>query len=157
MAREACLGTGSETASCVGLLWFGSAGQPAGGGRNTSRLKEKSSGYSRPGRSAYCGPFLYKNQCAAFIELVFPLAVYQSLVDRRDSLLYVGMAAAMFAAVVTAVSRAGAVLVTGELVVVLLLSWRRGLIPAANLRRRASVDRGARRGAGGGGGLAGHA
>ena len=29
------------------------------------------------------GPFLYKNQCAAFMELVFPLAVYQSLVDRR--------------------------------------------------------------------------
>jgi hypothetical protein len=29
------------------------------------------------------GPFLYNRQCAAFIELVFPLAVYQSIVERR--------------------------------------------------------------------------
>ena len=82
------------------------------------------------------GPFLYKNQCAAFLELVFPLAVYQSLVDRRHSLVYMAMAATMFAAVITAVSRAGTVLVTAELVVVLLLANRqRDLIPAASLRK----------------------
>ncbi len=82
------------------------------------------------------GPFLYKNECAAFIELVFPLAVYQSLVDDRDSLVYIGLAAAMFAAAITAVSRAGAMLVTGELVAVELLGWRRGLISGPSLRRR---------------------
>ncbi len=82
------------------------------------------------------GPFLYKNECAAFVELVFPLVVYQSLVDDRDSLVYIGVAATMFAAVITTVSRAGAVLVTGELVVVVLLAWRRGLIPGESLRRR---------------------
>ncbi len=82
------------------------------------------------------GPFLYKNACAAFVELVFPLAVYQSLVDDRDALVYIGVAAVMFAAVITTVSRAGAVLVTGELVAVVVLGWRRGLIPAVSLRRR---------------------
>ncbi len=82
------------------------------------------------------GPFLYKNACAAFIELIFPLAVYQSLVDDRDSLLYISMAATMFAAVITAVSRAGTVLVIGELLVIVLLAWRRGLISGPRLRRR---------------------
>src|SRR6202043_3433895 len=84
------------------------------------------------------GPFLYKNQCAASIELLFPLAVYQSLVDNRHSPLYMAMAAIMFAAVVTAASRAGAVLVVGELAAVTLLAWRRGLIPAARLGKRAA-------------------
>jgi O-antigen ligase/polysaccharide polymerase Wzy-like membrane protein len=81
------------------------------------------------------GPFLYKNQCAAFMELIFPLAVYQALVDRRHSLLYIAMAASMFAAVITAVSRAGAVLVVCELVAIVALAWFRGLIEAENLRR----------------------
>jgi O-antigen ligase len=79
------------------------------------------------------GPFLYKNQCAAFLELVFPLAVYQSLVDRRHPLLYVAMAAAMFAAVIAAVSRAGVLIVVSELIAILLFAWFRGLIPAAKL------------------------
>ena len=61
------------------------------------------------------GPFLYQNQCAAFIELVFPLAVYQSLVDRRHSLVYMTIAAGMFATVIAAVSRAGVARLAAEL------------------------------------------
>src|SRR5438105_5688437 len=34
------------------------------------------------------GPFLYNDQCAAFIELVFPLAVYQSVIERRHAMVY---------------------------------------------------------------------
>ena len=79
------------------------------------------------------GPFLYKNQCAAFLELVFPLAVYQSLVDRRQPLLYVAMAAAMFGATIAAVSRAGVLIVASELVAILFFAWFRGLIAAGNL------------------------
>jgi len=79
------------------------------------------------------GPFLYKNQCAAFLELVFPLAVYQSLVDRRQPLLYVAMAAAMFAAVIAAVSRAGVLVVVSELIAILVFAWFRGLMPAGKL------------------------
>jgi O-antigen ligase len=88
------------------------------------------------GEDHVLGPFLYKNACAAFVELVFPLAVYQSLVDDRDALVYIGVAAIMFAAAITAASRAGAVLVTGELVAVELLGLWRGLISGVNLRRR---------------------
>ena len=79
------------------------------------------------------GPFLYKNQCAAFLELVFPLAVYQSLVDRRQPLLYVAMAAAMFAAVIAAVSRAGVLIVISEVIAILAFAWFRGLMPTGKL------------------------
>ena len=81
------------------------------------------------------GPFIYKNECAAFIELVFPLAVYQLLIDRRDSPLYIAIAATMFAAVITAVSRAGALLVVGELTAILVMAWRGNLVPAMRLRK----------------------
>ena len=82
------------------------------------------------------GPFLYQNQCAAFIELVFPLAVYQSLVDRRHSLVYMTIAAGMFATVIAAVSRAGVARLAAELLmVILLVAWRRGLMPALSLRK----------------------
>jgi len=67
---------------------------------------------------------------------MFPLVVYQSLVDDRDSLLYISMAATMFAAAITTVSRAGAVLVIGELLLIVLVAWRRGLIAGPSLRRR---------------------
>lgn len=90
------------------------------------------------GQERVLGPFLYKNQCAAFLELVFPLAVYQSLVDRRQPLLYVAMAGAMFAATCAAVSRAGVLLVAGELVAILLIAWFRALIPAGNVWRAAA-------------------
>ena len=103
------------------------------------------------------GPFLYKNQCAAFLELVFPLAVYQSLVDRRQSLLYVAMAAAMFAAVIAAVSRAGVLIVVSELIAILLFAWFRGLIPAGETVEDRGLGRWVERRAGGGRGLAGHA
>jgi len=87
----------------------------------------------RTGQERVLGPFLYKNQCAAFLELVFPLAVYQSLVDRRQPLLYVAMAAAMFAATIAAVSRAGVLIVVSELIAILVFAWFRGLMPAAKL------------------------
>jgi O-antigen polymerase len=83
------------------------------------------------------GPFLYKNQCAAFLELVFPLAVYQSLVDRNQRLAYISMAAAMFAAMMAAVSRAGLLILVVELITILLLAWYRGLIAAERLRKTA--------------------
>jgi len=74
------------------------------------------------------GPFIYKNQCAAFIELAFPVALYQSLVDRRHSWLYTAMAATMFATAIAAVSRAGVVLVSAELIAILVLACARKLI-----------------------------
>jgi len=134
LALQACVDSPTRNRFLRGVLWFGCAVSVLAVLQYfTSDGKIFwlfASPYPRT-----LGPFLYKNQCAAFLELVFPLAVYQSLVDRRQSLLYAGMAAAMFAAVVTAVSRAGAVLVIAELAAILLLAWARGLLPSRNLGR----------------------
>ena len=72
------------------------------------------------------GPILYRNHYAAFIEAVLPLAVYGAMTSKRDSLLYSCMAAAMYASVIAAASRAGFVLASGEIVVVTALLWLQG-------------------------------
>ncbi len=46
------------------------------------------------------GPILYRNHYAAFIEAVLPVALYLAVRRERDSLLYSGMAAIMYASVV---------------------------------------------------------
>ena len=135
VARAACSVNHTRNRFLRSLLWFGSA-------VSLFVVLEYFTSQGKvfwwfpSGQDRVLGPFLYKNECAAFVEMVFPLVVYQSLVDDRDSLVYIGVAATMFAAVITTVSRAGAVLVAGELVTVVLLAWRRGLIPGTSLRRR---------------------
>jgi hypothetical protein len=133
-AREVCGSTHTRNRFLRGTLWFGAA----------VALLTVVQYFTSEGRvfwvfpaeeARVLGPFLYKNQCAAFIELLFPLAVYQSLVDRRHSLVYVTMAATMFAVVLASVSRAGVALLAGELIVILWLAWRRGLLPAVSLRK----------------------
>jgi hypothetical protein len=136
VAREVCLSTHTRNRFLRGILWFGAV----------VALLTVTQYFTSEGRvfwvfpteeARVLGPFLYKNQCAAFIELVFPLAVYQSLVDRRHSLVYVTIATSMFAAVIAAVSRAGVTILAGELIVILLLAWRRGLMPAVSLGKTA--------------------
>ena len=72
------------------------------------------------------GPILYHNHYAAFVEVLLPMAIYEALRRERDSLLYSGMAAALFASVVASASRAGTVLVSAETLVVIVLMWARG-------------------------------
>jgi hypothetical protein len=72
------------------------------------------------------GPILSRNHYAAFIEVVLPIAVYEALRRDRDSLLYSGMAAAMFASVVASASRTGTLLATAETFIVIGLMWVRG-------------------------------
>jgi O-antigen ligase len=132
VAREVCGSTNTRNRFLRGILWFGAAA-------GLLAIVQYFTSAGRvfwvfpTGEARALGPFLYKNQCAAFIELVFPLAVYQSLVDRRHSLVYVTMAATMFAVAIAAVSRAGVALLAGELAVILWLAWRRGLMPAVSL------------------------
>lgn len=76
------------------------------------------------------GPFIYKNHFAAFVELLFPVAVVRILVDRRRALLWGVVAATLFAAVVVSASRGGVALLAVELVAVLALGARRRWIPA---------------------------
>ncbi len=73
------------------------------------------------------GPFLSRNQYAAFIELVLPLALV------RRTLASSAMAAAMYASVIASASRAGAALVTAEVLLILALQFRRGLVRGRTL------------------------
>jgi hypothetical protein len=74
------------------------------------------------------GPFVYRNQYAAFIELTLPVALYFSLVSRRNRMAYAVMGSVMAASVVASASRAGTILVFAELFAVPVLALRMGLV-----------------------------
>ncbi len=86
-----------------------------------------------PSRQATIGPFVYKNQFAAFLELIFPIALYRMLTDKRQSILYAIAGAFMAAAVVASASRAGTLIIAAEAVVILALGWQRKLLPAKRM------------------------
>jgi len=72
------------------------------------------------------GPFVSRNQFAAFIEVVLPLAMYGSLRHRREALLYSCMTGVMYAAVIASGSRAGLLLTSAEIIAVVLFLWLYG-------------------------------
>ena len=76
------------------------------------------------------GPFVYRNQYAAFVEAVLPLALVRAILDRRRWILYMAITALLFGSVIAAGSRAGAVLCLAEIVLVPTLVFARGFIPA---------------------------
>lgn len=64
------------------------------------------------------GPFVNRSQFAAWVELLLPVALYLAATSRRLRPLYGCAAAILFSSVVASASRAGFVLVTGEVLVV---------------------------------------
>jgi O-Antigen ligase len=85
-----------------------------------------------PAQPGSVGTFLYKNQFAALLELAAPVALWRALSSPKTR--YAGAVAYMvlFAAGVASVSRAGVILLVGELVFALLfaslskrLSWQK--------------------------------
>ncbi len=74
------------------------------------------------------GPFVYRNNYAAFIELLLPAAILGAIRDRRNAWLHAAMAGVMYASVIACASRAGSVLATAEVLAVLALAWSRGLL-----------------------------
>jgi O-antigen ligase len=68
--------------------------------------------------------FQYRNDYSAFIELLFPVALYEALKDRRRALLFTAIAGVMYASVIAGASRAGSVLVSLEILLILLLARR---------------------------------
>ena len=81
------------------------------------------------------GPFVYYNQFAAFLEPALALAIAASLWDRRRSLLWIFVAAALFACVVAGGSRAGSILCLALLILLPLIAFARGRMPAPALAR----------------------
>jgi O-antigen ligase len=75
---------------------------------------------------AVFGPFAYWNNFAQFVELALPITLWIGLNKRRSSPApYLVLAAIQLGAVVASGSRAGAVLVLGELFAVIALSFGR--------------------------------
>lgn len=119
------------------FLWFGAAVAVVG-------LAQFYSGSSKifwlfPYRYSDClGPFQNRNNFAAFIELLVPIALWQALEERRDRILYLGLGASLVAAAVASGSRAGTAIVFFEVFVVFAVAWRRGKLPRGSLMRAAA-------------------
>src|ERR1017187_4865610 len=65
--------------------------------------------------AAVLGPFLNRDHYAAFMEMLLPLAIVQTLSGGPRSLRFAVISAAMYASVIAGASRAGALLTTGEI------------------------------------------
>ena len=106
------------------LLWFGTAIAAV------SLVQLFTSGgrifwlFPTPYKDLVLGPFVYRNNYAAFVELVVPLALLKALARPRTALAWACAAALMAASVVASGSRAGAVLVGLETLVILALDAR---------------------------------
>ncbi|MBM3810182.1 MAG: O-antigen ligase family protein [Acidimicrobiia bacterium] len=79
------------------------------------------------------GPFQNRNTYASFIELALPVTLWYALASRRNGWLFWSAAALMVASVIATASRAGAALVTMEVVMVLTVASRRGMISPLKL------------------------
>jgi hypothetical protein len=81
------------------------------------------------------GPFVYKNQFAAFVEPALGLAIAAAVGDRKRPVLWVLVAAALFASVVAGGSRAGSGICLGLLIALPVLAYARGVISGRSLAR----------------------
>ena len=86
-----------------------------------------SSGYN----SRIPGPFTSRNNYAAFVELLLPVALVLAMKRRPGSRSYVVLSAALVAVVIASGSRAGVVLVGAEVAIVFLLARGHGALLAA--------------------------
>jgi O-antigen ligase len=81
------------------------------------------------------GPFVYRNQYAAFMEMILPIALWRALRGRPRAFASCVMAAAIFASVVAGTSRAGTLLMCLETAAILFLAWSRGMLSAGSVAR----------------------
>jgi O-antigen ligase len=74
--------------------------------------------FEAPYREEVWGPFLYRNQYAAFIELLLPVAWVRALTGENDRWPYFVVTAGLYSCIVASASRAGLTLATAELIVI---------------------------------------
>ena len=85
------------------------------------------------------GPFVYKNQFAAYLESVIGIAVVAAIHDTRRRFVWILVAGTMFASVVAAGSRAGSILCLTLLVALPVMAALRGWIAPRDLARIAAL------------------
>jgi len=83
--------------------------------------------------SGVMGPFVNRNQCCAWIELLLPAALYLAWVEPRFRALFGTAAAIMAGSVVASGSRAGVALTLGEIPLVILALAIRKAVPKRRL------------------------
>jgi hypothetical protein len=105
-----------------GLLWFGAA-------MSALALAQLYTSHGQilwfiptPEKDQIFGTFPNQNHYAAFIELLFPLALWRALKNEKHGWVYAGIASLMYGSVIASASRAGTILVTLELAAVLVLT-----------------------------------
>jgi O-antigen ligase len=81
------------------------------------------------------GPFVYRNQFAAFLEPALGLAIAAAVGDRARPIRWVFTAGAIFAAVVAAGSRTGSAICLALLIALPLFAYLRGVISVGSLVR----------------------
>ncbi len=81
------------------------------------------------------GPFVYRNQFAAFLEPALGLAIGAAIGDKKRSLVWLLIAAALFASVVAAGSRAGSAICLALLIALPVFVYVRGVISGRSLAR----------------------
>lgn len=84
------------------------------------------------------GPFLYRNQYAAFIELLLPFAWLRALTSEQGRWPYLIVTAALLSCVVACASRAGLVVALAELILVGLVPLFRDRVPLKRLAASAA-------------------
>jgi O-antigen ligase len=89
--------------------------------------------FTSPPDDRFFGPFVYRNQMAAFMEVMVPAALLRAF--RGDGWIYAACAGLMAASVVAGGSRTGSALLAIELLVVPLIAARLGLFSMRALLR----------------------
>ena len=89
----------------------------------------------RSSRTGVLGPFVYRNQFAAFVEPCLGLAIAAAIGDRKRSLRWILIAAALFASVIAAGSRAGSAICLTLLIALPVFAYARGVISMKSLVR----------------------
>ena len=74
------------------------------------------------------GPFVYRNQYAAFVEVILPLAIFRAMFERGGAAGYVMIAALLFASVVTGGSRTGTFLCLAEILLIPGLAYAKRVV-----------------------------
>jgi hypothetical protein len=80
------------------------------------------------------GPFPYKNQYAAFVELLLPYALFRVVTSEKRVLYHALVVAVLYTSVIAAASRMGFALATAEMVLVPAVVMSRRRIPLRRLR-----------------------